>query len=124
VNLFYNPKRHTFMQDKVLQLDPRDNVLIALADLKRGESVEFSGKTHTLVTDVRAKHKFTTEDLVIGSNVTMYGVLVGKAFEPVQKGEVLTLGNIRHEASEYHEKSEVFRWNPPDVSSWKQRKFL
>jgi len=112
------------MQDKVLQLDPRDNVLIALADLKRGESVEFSGKTHTLVTDVRAKHKFTTEDLVIGSNVTMYGVLVGKAFEPVQKGEVLTLGNIRHEASEYHEKSEVFRWNPPDVSSWKHRKFL
>lgn len=112
------------MQDKVLQLDPRDNVLIALADLKRGESVEFSGKTHTLVTDVRAKHKFTTEDLVIGSNVTMYGVLVGKAFEPVQKGEVLTLGNIRHEASEYHEISEVFRWNPPDVSSWKHRKFL
>jgi altronate hydrolase len=112
------------MHDKVLQLDPRDNVLIALADLKQGESIEFSGKTHTLVTNVRAKHKFTTEDLAVGSNVTMYGVLVGKAFKPVQKGEVLTLGNIRHEASQYHEKSEEFHWNPPDVTSWKQRKFL
>jgi altronate hydrolase len=122
--VFYNSSGTLSMLHKVLQLDPRDNVLIALADLKRGESVEFSGKTHTLVTDVRAKHKFTTEDLVIGSNVTMYGVLVGKTFKPIKKGELLTVGNIRHEASEYHEKSEEFHWNPPDVTSWKQRKFL
>src|SRR6266404_6953857 len=112
------------MQNKVLQLDPRDNVLIALNDLEKGESVDFSGKTYNLLSNVRAKHKFATEDLAIGSNVTMYGVLVGKAFRPIQKGELLTVGNIRHEASAYHEKSEEFRWSPPDVSSWKQRKFL
>ena len=48
------------MADRILQLDPRDNVLIALTDLNQGEQVEFSGKSYTLVSNVPAKHKFAT----------------------------------------------------------------
>ena len=108
----------------VLQLDPTDNVLIALADLKQGEAVEFGGNTYTLASNVRAKHKFATENLAVGSDVIMYGVLVGKAYQPVRRGELLTVGNIRHQAAEYHEGGREFRWVPPDVSSWKDRRFL
>src|SRR5205823_4706291 len=59
-----------------------------------------------------------------GSEVIMYGVLVGKTFQPVGKGEVLTVGNVRHEAAPYREKAEEYRWVPPDVSRWKGARFL
>jgi altronate hydrolase len=42
----------------VLQLDPRDNILVALRDLRVGEEVAVGGRTHTLVSNVPAKHKF------------------------------------------------------------------
>jgi altronate hydrolase len=109
---------------KVLQLDPRDNVLIALTDLRQGEILEHSGKQYTLVSPVPAKHKFATEDLAAGAKVMMYGVLVGKAFRAVRCGELLTTANVHHEAAEYHEKSGEYQWKPPDVSHWHERKFM
>jgi altronate hydrolase len=109
---------------KVLQLDPRDNVLIALADLKEGERVEFNGSTYSLVSRVPAKHKFATEDLAAGAEVRMYGVLVGKTAQPVHRGEALTLINLKHEALPFHPKSEEFNWQPPAISRWKERRFL
>jgi altronate hydrolase len=112
------------MQSKVLKLDPRDNVLIALADLNQGDKVEFSGQVHTLTSDVPAKHKFATEDLALGDAVTMYGVLVGKAIKPVPRGSWVNTTNLKHESADFHEKSREFRWTPPDVSRWQQRTFL
>jgi len=109
---------------KVLQLDPRDNVLIALADLREGDTVEFDGSTYSLTSRVPAKHKFATTDLPVGSSVIMYGVLVGKTFQPVRKGEALTLANLKHEALPYHEKTQDFHWKRPNVSRWEQRKFV
>lgn len=109
---------------KVLQLDSRDNVLIALTDLKQGEQIQFGGTTYALLTDVPAKHKFAAADLSEGAEVKMYGVLVGKACVTVKQGEALTLRNLRHEAAQYHEKSSEYMWEPPDVSRWRERKFL
>jgi hypothetical protein len=42
----------------------------------------------------------------------MYGVLVGKARQPIQAGEVLTTRNVRHEASRYSESSRRYKWFP------------
>jgi altronate hydrolase len=112
------------MQKQILQLDPRDNVLIALTDLKQGQTVEHSGNAYSLVSSIPAKHKFAMQDLAVGSEVVMYGVLVGKAFKPVKRGELLTVGNIHHQAAPFHEKSEEYRWAPPDVSAWEQRRFM
>ena len=109
---------------KVLQLDPKDNVLIALTDLDPREPVEFAGTKYALGSKIPAKHKFATRDLPVGSEVIMYGVLVGKTFQPVGKGELLTVGNMRHEAAPYREKAEEYRWVPPDVSRWKGARFL
>ena len=108
---------------KVLQLDRRDNVLIALTDLRQGEDVQFNGNKYSLATPVAAKHKFAITDLAQGAEVIMYGVLVGKTYEPVKRGEALTLRNLRHESSEYHEKSSAYEWKAPDVSRWRERKF-
>lgn len=112
------------MHRSVLQLDSRDNVLIALTDLKAGETVEFGGHAYSLAKSVPAKHKFATRSLGIGESVIMYGVLVGKAVKPIAAGELLTTGNIRHEASSFEEQSTEFHWSPPDVSRWKDKTFL
>src|SRR6202045_696442 len=112
------------MQNKVLKLDSKDNVLIALADLRRGEQISFDSQSYTLESDVPAKHKFATEDLAIGANIIMYGVLVGKAVAPIRRGELLTTRNIRHQAAAFQEKTEEYRWTPPNVARWKQREFL
>jgi altronate hydrolase len=112
------------MADKVLKLDSRDNVLIALADLKQGEQVEFSGQSYTLVSNVPAKHKFATQDLASGAAVIMYGVLVGKATKPVSCGERLTTSNVQHQASDFREQTGEYQWKAPDVSRWKDRNFL
>ena len=112
------------MQKKILQLDSRDNVLIALTDLRQGESVERNGNKYTLVSNVPSKHKFSTEDLPAGARVTMYGVLVGKTSQPVRRGELLTTANLCHQADEYREKQHEFHWQAPDVSRWKNRKLM
>ncbi len=108
----------------VLKLHPNDNVLIALRDLRKGERVNFSSQSFVLTMDVSGKHKFAAEDLAPGAAVLMYGVLVGKATEPIQKGSLLTTRNIRHDALSFHEKSTQYDWTPPDISHLKSRTFL
>jgi altronate hydrolase len=112
------------MADKVLKLDSQDNVLVALTDLNQGEKIEFSGKSYILVSSVPAKHKFATQDLAIGADVIMYGVLVGKAAKPISQGQILTTSNVQHQASDFHEQSGAYSWEAPDVSRWKDRTFL
>src|ERR1700722_8758423 len=108
----------------VLQLDPRDNVLIALTDLKVGECIEFGRETYTLAKSIPAKHKFATRGLGIGNEVIMYGVVVGKAVKPIAAGELLTVSNIQHQAASFQEHSRDYHWSPPDVSHWKNKTFL
>jgi altronate hydrolase len=112
------------MQRSVLQLDSRDNVLIALTDLKAGEPVEFGGQEYALPKSVPAKHKFATRSLAIGDDVIMYGVLVGKAVTSIAAGELLTVSNIRHQAAPFREQSGEYQWTSPDVSRWKDKMFL
>jgi altronate hydrolase len=112
------------MGNAVLQLDLRDNVLVALQDLRQGERINFGDQTYVLTTDVHAKHKFATQDLAAGNDLIMYGVLVGKARQPIRVGEALTTWNTVHEAASYHEKSGEYEWSPPNVDRWRQRTFL
>jgi altronate hydrolase len=111
------------MHSNLLKVDPRDNVLVALADFRMGESVEFAGEKYVLATDVQAKHKFATQALLAGDSVVMYGVLVGKAVTAIARGEAITTKNLRHDSAAFHEKDAAFRWTPPDVSKWAQRTF-
>jgi altronate hydrolase len=111
------------MPEKVLKIDPRDNVLIALSDLRQGDTIPWNGESFTLASNVPAKHKFAAQDLALGAHVIMYGVLVGKAMEAVGRGELLTTRNVHHQAAAFHEKTEEYRWTPPDVSAWRERTF-
>ena len=109
-------------QAKVLRLDAKDNVLVALTDLRKGETLNYSGNEYTLLSDVPAKHKFLTQDVGAGGEITMYGVLVGTTVEGLRRGDLLSTRNIRHAAASFQE-SEVAgpRWSAPNVSTWAKK---
>src|SRR5258706_14014862 len=111
-------------QRRVLRLDPRDNALVALADLRKGEAVKFAGSEYVLLSDVPAKHKFVTQELPAGGEVTMYGVLVGRTAEPLRRGDLLSAPNLPHPPAPFHHRDSAPRWSPPRVSPWRGKKFL
>ncbi|HKV47791.1 MAG TPA: altronate dehydratase family protein [Candidatus Acidoferrales bacterium] len=108
----------------VLKLDARDNVAIALKNLAAASRVGVNGIDVELVTDVPVKYKFAMRDLPAGEPVIMYGVMVGRASVPIRRGEVITVRNLRHEATPFREKTGEFQWRAPDVSRWRDTTFL
>src|SRR5437667_12793483 len=109
------------MQTTVLKLDRKDNVLIALIDLKKGDQVNFSGQRSVLLTDVPAKHKFALQDLAPGDPVLMYGLLVGRVVLPIRQGEVITTGSVRHDGVAFLGLQESYEWCAPVVSKYQNR---
>ena len=108
---------------KTIQLDPRDNVLVALADLPAGESVPHAGENYTLPTTIPAKHKFAMQEFAVGAEIRMYGVIVGRARKPIPRGGLLTTQNVVHDAAGFETKDAAYSWQPPDVARWQSRTF-
>ncbi len=107
----------------VLKVHPKDNVLVALQDLQKGQSIEFSGETFILQDDVKAKHKFFTTDLQPGDKVIMYGVLVGTAQKFIAKASWMSTENIKHAAEPYFYRNINYKWTAPDVSKYAGKTF-
>ncbi|HEX8377926.1 MAG TPA: altronate dehydratase family protein [Pedobacter sp.] len=113
-------------QDKhlYLQIHPSDNVLVALQDLKSGALITHADTAFTLIEDISAKHKFNIHDLNIGDPIYMYGVLVGKASQPIKRGGLLTISNIVHATNGFNLGARKTDWHMPDVSKWADRTFM
>lgn len=79
------------IMQKILRIDSNDNLIVALKDLHAGESFSWDDDNITLVTDVKAKHKFATQDIPLDGIVSMYGTPVGKATRPIVKEKRLPL---------------------------------
>ena len=89
------------MSQTFLQINPTDNLLVALQDLPKGTIIQHNGNEITLQDDIAAKHKFTTEAIAKEGKAIMYGVLVGKATQPIKRGAQITTFNLKHESDPY-----------------------
>jgi len=107
----------------VLKIHDNDNVLVALRDLAAGERIAFDGVDLTVLDRIPAKHKFTIQELQPGDDIIMYGVLVGKAQFPINKGGLLTTSNVKHAASAYDYRGTRYEWKAPNVSKFRGRTF-
>ena len=112
------------MQKQLIKVHPSDNVIVALVDLNEGEKVTFEGTTITITKSVKAKHKIAAQDFEKGDRIVMYGVLVGKANTPIEKGEVLTTINVSHQSEKVFGKTGSISWVAPNVEKWKDKTFL
>ena len=79
---------------KAIKINPQDNMIVALENLKKGETIQVEQQHITLLEDIQQKHKFTQESLKKGDLLIMYGVKVGIAIQEIPKGAALTTKNM------------------------------
>ncbi|HEU5351120.1 MAG TPA: altronate dehydratase family protein [Terracidiphilus sp.] len=111
------------MAEKVLQIDPRDNVLVALAPLSAGETARYDGAVCTAAEAIPAKHKMAIEALEPGALIRMYGMVVGEATAAIPRGGLLTTRNVRHRAGEYDARRRETHFALPDATPWTGKTF-
>ncbi len=113
------------MPESVLQLDPRDNVVVALTTLEPGATARYgSGLLCTAVQTIPAKQKMALAAFAPGDLVRMYGMVVGEAVAPIAGGGLLTTRNIRHRTGNYSAARHPAPAVLPDAAPWKSRTFM
>lgn len=112
------------MANRFLKIHPADNVFVALTDLKKGETISHKSLSIKLVEDVPAKHKFTEKAFQPDDEIFMYGIVVGKAIQPIAQGGVVGVHNIKHKAAPYSGKTKSYSWTPPEVSKFSRKTFM
>ena len=111
------------MVTRILKIHPNDNVLVALQNLAKGETVIHDGHEYVLQDDIQAKHKFFMQDMNVGDHIIMYGVLVGKAQHFILKGGLMDTENTKHASDPYEFRPYHYEWHAPDVSKFADRTF-
>lgn len=111
------------MVTRILKIHPNDNVLVALQNLAKGETIIHDGHEYTLQDDIQAKHKFFMQDMNVGDHIMMYGVLVGKAQHFIPKGGLMDTENTKHASDPYEFRPYHYEWHAPDVSKFEGRTF-
>ena len=111
------------MKHKVLKVHPKDNVIVALANLSKGDKISFDGDEYILQENITAKHKFFIKDMKAGDEVIMYGVFVGRAQIFIPRGGLMTTSNVKHAAQPYSYRDANYEWHAPDISKFKGRTF-
>ena len=111
------------MKKNYVQIDPRDNVIVAITNLEKGLSAKIGKQKVVLKEDIKQKHKFALNDFEVDDEIFMYGLLIGKAIQPIKAGSAITIFNLKHSSAEYSEKNKNYNWVTPDISKFDKRTF-
>ncbi|MEN1784837.1 MAG: altronate dehydratase family protein [Bacteroidota bacterium] len=111
------------MKTPLLKIHSKDNVLVALEDLKKGTTIAFESLQIKLPQDIKAKHKLALTSMQAGDTITMYGTVVGEVQQAVTVGAALTTHNVRHIAETYGPRKAAVTWTPPDHTAWQNKTF-
>jgi altronate hydrolase len=111
------------MAETVLQLDGRDNVVVALQPLTAGTEVRFGSSSCPVTQAVPVKHKMALADLQPGDLIRMYGMVVGEVTQPIPRGGVISTRNVRHRADPYSAQRQPASFALPDPAAWAERTF-
>jgi altronate hydrolase len=110
--------------NKIIQIHEKDNVLVALTTLSKGETIIHGNEKIILRQEVPAKHKFTIKTLEEGDLIFMYGNIVGKANRQLPAGTIISTQNVIHQTGSYGKKQSESIWIAPLVDNFKDKSFL
>lgn len=79
---------------RILQIDPHDNVAVALEPLIAGTTVETGSQRVTLCVDIPQGHKVALEDIPCGAPVVKYGYPIGHACADIARGQWVHTHNL------------------------------
>ena len=80
---------------KIFKINKKDNVAIALENLKQGEKAE----DLTVLEDVSMGHKIAITDIKQGEKVIKYGYPIGSASEDIKKGSHIHTHNLKSDVA-------------------------
>lgn len=83
-----------------LKINDKDDVCVALSEIKAGTTVNVGGENITAVTDIPAGHKMALHDIKEGEKVIKYGEAIGTAKAFIQKGEHIHTHNLKTRLAE------------------------
>lgn len=111
------------MSNNYVQIDPKDNVIVAITPLEKGTVASIAGKDVLLKENIKQKHKFTLHDFNVSDEIYMYGVLIGKATQPIAEGCAITIDNVKHASAEFKDSKEQYNWSAPNTSNFENQTF-
>ena len=80
---------------RLLLLDQRDNVLVAISRIRAGETIAIVGTSVTLTADLPIGHKLARQAVSVGEKIVKYGAPIGTATAPIAIGEPVHVHNLR-----------------------------
>lgn len=101
--------------ENILHINSKDNVVVALSDLKAGTEIVVDGRSITLKDDVPAGHKIALQDFHTGDVVVKYGFPIGSLKEDRAAGSLINEKYIRTLLGEIKD----YTYNPAEIHSCK-----
>jgi altronate hydrolase len=78
-----------------IKIDGKDNVVVALTDFSKGDSVTVENQTIIVKSDIARGHKIAIKDIKNGENVVKYGFPIGHAIADIACGEHVHAHNTK-----------------------------
>lgn len=78
-----------------IQINPKDNVCVALRPIEKGTQVQADGCTVTAAENIPQGHKIALREIAAGEKVIKYGFPIGIARETIQPGSWVHVHNIK-----------------------------
>ncbi|HAM30525.1 MAG TPA: altronate hydrolase, partial [Erysipelotrichaceae bacterium] len=83
------------MDKKWIQINSADNVAVALAPLRKGETIEIGPQPFVLKEDIAQGHKFALQDIEADENIIKYGLAIGHALDMIRQGQWVHIHNMK-----------------------------
>lgn len=78
-----------------IQINENDNVIVALKDLQKGETILAGGKEILLKEEIKRGHKLAIREIPAGENIIKYGYPIGHATKEISVGEHVHTQNTK-----------------------------
>ena len=95
-----------------IQINPADNVVVAVKNLQTGVSLDINGRTIVVLQDIPAGHKVALQDFKEGDHVIKYGAPIGHAREVITTGSWVNEKNIKTNLEGLRDTSVPMEQNP------------
>jgi altronate hydrolase len=83
------------MNRKILNINDKDNVVVALSELRKNDNFLIGNNEIILQEDIRAGHKIAIIDIEPGVKVIKFGQIIGIATEKIVKGSLVHSHNLK-----------------------------
>ena len=80
---------------QTIQITARDNVVVALHPIRKGDAIEVNGRTVIALEDIPQGHKMAVEPIKTGEDIIKYGFPIGHALSDAEPGSWMHVHNVK-----------------------------